>query len=208
MLHGYDGVSFWVDIGISLKRLGIGWGLAIVVGVAIGLITGLSSTGRAIFDPIIEFYRPIPPLGYLSLLIIWFGIGESSKDIVLFLAALPPTVLNTADGVKNVRFDRIQGVLTLGGRRRDVIRYVILPSSLPGIITGTRVSFGNAFSTLVAAELLAASSGLGWLSIQASNYLDTRIVIFVVIVMGIMGFGIDRAIRIIQARVCPWQGHG
>jgi taurine transport system permease protein len=207
IIHGYQGVSFWRNVGISMERVGIGWGAAVVVGTLLGLGIGLSSVMRIIFDPLIEFYRLIPPLGYLSLLIVWFGIGETSKDVVLFLAALPPTVLNTADAVNGVRPDRINGVRTLGGSQLDVLRFVVLPSCLPAVITGARVSFSNTFTTLVAAETLAASSGLGWLSIEASRYLNTQVVIFAIIVMGIIGMSCDRLLRYAHRRLCPWQGH-
>ena len=151
IVHGYQGVGFWLNVGVSMRRVAIGWGSAVIVGTLLGLGIGLSSVMRTIFDPLIEFYRPIPPLGYLSLLIVWFGIGEVSKNVVLFLAALPPMVLNTADAVKAVRADRVDGVRTLGGSKYDVLRFVVLPSCLP-VITGARVAFSNTFTTLVAAE--------------------------------------------------------
>jgi taurine transport system permease protein len=207
IVHGYQGVSFWANVGVSMRRVVIGWGSAVILGTLLGLGIGLNSVMRTIFDPLIEFYRPIPPLGYLSLLIVWFGIGEVSKDVVLFLAALPPVVLNTADAVKAVRADRVNGVRTLGGSNYDVLRFVVLPSCLPAVITGARVSFSNTFTTLVAAETLAASSGLGWLSIEASRYLDTQIVIFAIVVMGVIGMLCDRILRLLQYRLCPWQGH-
>jgi taurine transport system permease protein len=207
IVHGYQGVGFWLNVGVSMRRVAIGWGSAVIVGTLLGLGIGLSSVMRTIFDPLIEFYRPIPPLGYLSLLIVWFGIGEVSKDVVLFLAALPPMVLNTADAVKAVRADRVDGVRTLGGSRYDVLRFVVLPSCLPAVITGARVAFSNTFTTLVAAETLAASSGLGWLSIEASRYLNTQVVIFAIVVMGVIGMLCDRILRMLQHRLCPWQGH-
>jgi ABC-type nitrate/sulfonate/bicarbonate transport system, permease component len=207
VVHGYQGVGFWTNVGVSMRRVAIGWGAAVVVGTLLGLSIGLSTIMRVLFDPLIEFYRPIPPLGYLSLLIVWFGIGETSKDVVLFLAALPPTVLNTADAVKAVRADRINGVRTLGGSQLDVMRFVVLPSCLPAVVTGARVSFSNTFTTLVAAETLAASSGLGWLSIEASRYLNTSVVIFAIIVMGIIGMLCDRVLRYLHRRFCPWQGY-
>jgi taurine transport system permease protein len=207
IVHGYQGVTFWANVGVSMRRVVIGWGSAVILGTLLGLGIGLNSVIRTIFDPLIEFYRPIPPLGYLSLLIVWFGIGEVSKDVVLFLAALPPVVLNTADAVKAVRADRVNGVKTLGGSTFDVLRFVVLPSCLPAVITGARVSFSNTFTTLVAAETLAASSGLGWLSIEASRYLDTPIVIFAIVVMGVIGMLCDRILRVLQQWLCPWQGH-
>lgn len=207
IVHGYQGVGFWTNVGVSMRRVAIGWGLAVLAGTLLGLAIGLSTIMRVLFDPLIEFYRPIPPLGYLSLLIVWFGIGETSKDVVLFLAALPPTVLNTADAVKAVRAERINGVRTLGGSNLDVMRFVVLPSCLPAVITGARVSFSNTFTTLVAAETLAASSGLGWLSIEASRYLNTSVVIFAIIVMGVIGMLCDRILRYLQRHLCPWQGH-
>ena len=131
----------------------------------------------AALDPLVEFYRPIPPLAYLPLIVIWFGIGELSKVLLIYLALFAPLLIATAAGVRRVDRSRVQAVRCLGASRWQVVRYVILPSALPEVLTGLRIALGVGWSTLVAAELIAANRGLGFMVQSAAQFLATDVVV-------------------------------
>ena len=137
---------------------------------------GLSKIGKGIFDPIIEFVRPIPPLAYLPLVIIWLGIGEPSKVVVIAIAMLAPITIATVSGVRSVPIERINAARSMGATSLQVVRYVILPSTFPSILIGLRIALGAGWSTLVAAELVAATRGLGFVIQSAAAFLVTDVV--------------------------------
>jgi taurine transport system permease protein len=205
-LHGYGEASLWHSLLVSALRLLTGVALAGLIGVLIGYATGVSVIVKGLFDPIFEFFRCIPPLGILSLLVVWFGIGERSKVTMLMIAALTPVVLTTAHGIRAVRQERVQGARSLGLAGFGLFRVVILPSALPEILTGLRIGFGYAFGALVAAEMIGASSGLGWMVWNASQYGETGIVIVSIIVIGIAGFAVDTGLTALRDRLVPWAG--
>lgn len=204
--RGYAGSSLWTNLLVSMGRLMSGFIGAIVVGVPVGLGMGIDKRFKAVMDPIIEFYRPLPPLAYLSLIILWFGIGEFSKILLLGLAALPPILVSSASAVRSVRIERIQGARSLGMQGFSLFRFVILPSCLPEILTSIRVAFGVAYTTLVAAEMVAASSGIGWMVLHASQFLVSTVVIIGVIVMGITGVLFEIMFRALHSWLIPWEG--
>ena len=158
---------------------------------------GLSNTMRGIFDPLVEFFRPIPPLAFIPLVIIWSGIGERSKILLLFLAAVWIMTLAARAGVSSIRLSKVQ-----------VLRHVILPNALPEIFTGMRVAMGVCWGTVVAAELVAAESGVGFMIMVASTFLSTDIVVMGVVIIGIIGYAIDILMRKLEARLIPWKGKG
>ena len=135
----------------------------------LGLAMGMSPLIRGIFDPPIEFYRPIPPLAYLPLMIIWFGIGETSKVLLIFLSVFAPVVLGARSGVKSAAIEQIHAAYSFGATRWQVMRHVILPSAMPEILTAMRVGIGFGWTTLVAAEMVAATKGLGYMVLSASS---------------------------------------
>jgi taurine transport system permease protein len=132
---------------------------------------------RGVFDPPIEFYRPIPPLAYLPLIVIWFGIGELAKIILIYLAVFAPLALNARAGVRSVALEQIHAAYSLGASRLQVICHVILPAALPEILTGMRIGIGFGWTTLVAAEIVAARAGLGQMVWNASEFLRSDVVI-------------------------------
>lgn len=204
--EGYRGPTLLRHLADSLYRVLLGFFLAVVTAVPLGLAIGYSTRVQAIFDPIIEFYRPLPPLAYYTLLIIWLGIEDQSKIALLYLAAFPPLSVSAMAGVRGVSEERIQGALSLGASRWQVFRYVLLPSCLPDIFTGMRVSIGFTYTTLVAAEMVAATSGIGWMVLDASKFLRSDIIFMGIIVMGLTGVALDRVIRVAERRVVPWKG--
>ena len=204
---GYAGQSLWLNCAASLLRLTEGFGLAVLFGVPIGVAMGLSWVIQGLLDPLIEAYRPLPALSYYTLLILWLGIGESSKVAVLALAGLPPIVLAAVNAVKSVRRERIEGALSLGLSAPQLIRYVVLPSCLPALLSSMRVAFGFSYTTLVAAEMIASTSGLGWMVYRASQYAAASVVIVGLLIMGGTGILVDAALNRLQQKLVPWARH-
>jgi taurine transport system permease protein len=190
----------------SVVRVLAALAFALLVGIPVGIGTGLSPLIRGIFDPVIETYRPIPPLAYLPLVVIWFGIGEGPKILLIFLAILPPVALSTAAGVRGVPLERINAALTLGANRFQVLRDVILPNALPDILVGTRIGLAVGWSTLVAAELVAATRGLGFMIQTASNFLVTDVVIVGILTIAAIAFAMEFVMRLAERRLTPWKG--
>jgi taurine transport system permease protein len=206
LTEGYRGLSLVHHLLDSLYRVVMGFLLAVVTAVPLGLAIGYSPKVQAVFDPLIEFYRPLPPLAYYTLLVIWLGIENESKIALLYLAAFPPLSVAAMAGVRGVSAERIHGAQSLGAGRWQVFRYVIFPSCLPDIFTGMRVSIAFTYTTLVAAEMVAATSGVGWMVLDASKFLRSDVIFMGNIVMGLTGIGLDRLIRVTERRVVPWKG--
>ena len=206
LTDGYRGLTLGRHLADSLFRVVTGFLLAVVTAVPLGLAIGYSRKVEAVFDPLIEFYRPLPPLAYYTLLVIWLGIENESKIALLYLAAFPPLSVSAMAGVRGVAPERIQGAQSLGASRWQVFRYVIFPSCLPDIFTGMRVSIAFTYTTLVAAEMVAATSGIGWMVLDASKFLRSDVIFMGNIVMGLTGIALDRLIRIAERRVVPWKG--
>jgi len=167
---------------------------------------GLNSYFRGFMDPIIELYRPVPPLAFIPLVIIWMGIGNEGKIFLLFLACFSIMVINSRSGVKSVELEKVQAAYSLGANSWQVLFHVILINALPEIFTGMRVSMGVAWGTLVAAEMVASVNGVGWMVLNAARFLMTDIVIMGIILMGVVGYGFDLIMRNIEKRMIPWQG--
>jgi taurine transport system permease protein len=201
---GYKGQSLLSHIGVSLRRLFLALGASLLVAVPMGLAAGSSRMVRAIIDPIIEFYRPLPPLAYYTLLILFLGIGDESKVTLLFLSAFAPLLIGIIFSVQKIPVDRLRVSRSLGAGGFKLLFHVVLPSCLPDILTGFRTSVGLAYATLVAAEMVAAISGLGWLVLDASKFLRNDIVFSGVILLGFIALAMDLILRKVIKRVSPW----
>ena len=177
-----------------------------LAGVPIGLIIATSPVGRAILDPIIEFIRPLPPLAYLPLIIIWCGIGEPSKVLVIGIAMLAPIVISTVSGVRAAGESQIRAARAFGASRWQLIREVMLPAALPSILTGTRIALGAGWTTLVASELVAATRGLGYMIQSAAQFLVTDMVIAGILVISALATISELILRQIERRYLPWIG--
>jgi taurine transport system permease protein len=204
--EGFTNTPFLEHVGISAARVFGAFLLACVVGIPLGIAMGMSPFVRGIFDPPIEFYRPIPPLAYLPLMIIWFGIGETSKVLLIFLSVLAPVALGARSGVKSAAIEQIHAAYSFGASRWQVMRHVILPSALPEILTAMRIGIGFGWTTLVAAEMVAATKGLGYMVLTASQFLQTSTVIMGIIVIAIIAYAFDMLMRFVERRVVPWKG--
>jgi len=208
LAEGYRGHTIWEHLLASLSRVLLAFGASAVIGIPLGLAMGSDRRIAAIFDLPIEFYRPLPPLAYYTLLIIWLGIDNASKVALLFLAALPPVVIATAIGVRAVRNDYLHGAQALGAGRWQLFRYVIFPACLPDIFTGLRVSIGFTYTTLVAAEMVAGVDGVGWMVLDASKFLQSDVIFVGIILMGITGALLDAGVRWLDRLIVPWRGKG
>ncbi|MDO9618707.1 MAG: taurine ABC transporter permease TauC [Pseudomonas sp.] len=204
--QGYMDSSLWQHLAASLQRIGLGLLAAVLTAIPLGIAIGRYRIARGIFDPLIEFYRPIPPLAYLPLIVIWCGIGELSKVLLIFLAIFAPIAISTATGVRNVDPSKIRAAQSLGASQAQLIRYVILPSALPEILTGIRIGLGVGWSTLVAAELIAATSGLGFMVQSAAQFLVTDVVILGILVIALIAFSLEMGLRALQRKLVPWHG--
>ncbi len=203
---GYRDSTLWEHLGYSLFRVIVGFFFGALVGIPLGYAMGLSNWFRGWFDPIVEFMRPVPPLALIPLVIIWAGIGEVGKIILLFLAALWIMAIASRAGVSGVAISKVHAAYSLGASKFQIMRYVIMPNSLPEIFTGARVAMGVCWGTVVAAELVAAEQGAGMMIMVASKFQLTDIVIMGIILIGVIGFGIDILMRWAEKALVPWKG--
>ena len=204
--EGYQGFSLLAHTGYSVMRVLVGFFLGALVGIPIGYAMGLTYWSRGWFDPIVEFMRPIPPLALIPLIIIWFGIDETGKIVLLFLAALWIMIIAARSGVSGVAISKVHAAYSLGANKWQILSRVIVPNSLPEIFTGARVAMGVCWGTVVAAELVAANVGLGKMIVTASKFQQTDIIIVGIIVIGVIGFGIEVGMRKVENWLIPWKG--
>lgn len=204
--QGFMDATLWQHLAASLGRILVALTAAVLIGVPVGIAMGLNATVRGILDPIIELYRPVPPLAYLPLMVIWFGIGETSKILLIYLAIFAPVAMSALAGVKSAQQVRIRAAQSLGASRCQVLWYVILPGALPEILTGLRIGLGVGWSTLVAAELIAATRGLGFMVQSAGEFLATDVVLAGIAVIAIVAFSLELGLRALQRRLTPWHG--
>jgi taurine transport system permease protein len=206
--EGYQNFTLLEHLGWSLYRVVLGFFLGAIVGIPLGYAMGLSDWFRGWFDPIVEFMRPVPPLALIPLVIIWAGIGETGKIILLFLASLWIMTIAARAGVSGVQITKVHAAYSLGASKWQLMRYVIMPNSLPEIFTGARVAMGVCWGTVVAAELVAAEKGAGMMIMVASRFQLTDIVLMGIILIGVIGYGIDIAMRKCEDVLVPWKGKG
>ena len=193
-------------VSISVVRVLAAFALAVVTAVPVGIAMGTSRIARGIADPIIEFYRPLPPLAYLPLIVIWLGIDESAKITLIYLACFAPLAMASKAGVRSVAVEQINAARSLGATRWQLIRLVVLPAAMPEILTGMRIAIGFGWTTLVAAEMVAATAGLGQMVLNASNFLRTDIVIMGIVVIGVLAYCFDILMRQAERLLTPWKG--
>jgi taurine transport system permease protein len=203
---GYAGASLGEHIGASLFRIGIAAALAIATAIPIGLLMGLNRWAKGILDTPIEFYWPLPPLSYLPLMIIWLGIGETSKVTLLFLAMFAPICLSAQAGVRSVSIERAHAARSLGASNWQLFVHIVLPSALPEILTGVRIAFGIGWGTLVAAELIASTRGIGFLIMSAAQFLATDVVFVGIAIISVCAFGFSASVRLLERILVPWKG--
>lgn len=190
-------VSSTID---SARRILIGWGLGMLVGIPVGLVMGRFDFVRRLLDPYIEFFRFVPPISFVTLAIIWFGVGEASKVVLIFYTSVFIVTISTIAGVVSVNSLLLRAAASLGAGPIRTMFLVIIPASIPEIVTGARLAMGNSFLTIVSAEIVAAQHGLGALIWKSRNYGRTEWVFVGIITLGILGFLFDRVIRVVVSR--------
>lgn len=206
--RGYMDATLGQHLWASLQRILFALVAATATAIPSGVLIGRSRIARGVLDPLIEFYRPIPPLAYLPLIVIWFGIGEFAKVLLIYLAIFAPIAISTANGVRNVDATKIRAAQALGATGPQLIRHVVLPHALPDILSGIRIGLGVGWSTLVAAELVAATRGLGFMVQSASQYLATDVVLVGILVIAGIAILLELGLRALQRRLVPWSGKG
>lgn len=193
--------ELFVHVAASLRRVLTAWGLAAIVAIPLGLAMGRSKKLERFIDPIVELLRPISPLAWIPLAILWFGIGESGKIFVVFIGTFFPTLIATVASVKRIEPILIQAGQVLGcTSEAQLFRYVLLPAAFPGIMTGLRISFGTGWAAIIAAELVAARSGLGYLIANGMEILRADKVLVGMVMIGILGVAFDTVFRFVQRR--------
>jgi len=202
----FDGNPLTTQILASLARVIGAFALASLVGIPAGLAMGVSRHAREVLDPVIEFYRPLPPLAYLPLMVIWFGIGETAKVLLIFLACFAPVALATRAGVLSASADQVNAARSMGASRPQVLLHVVLPAATPDILVGLRIGMGVGWTTLVAAEMVAANAGLGQMVLSASNFLRTDVVIMGILVIGFFAILFEFGMRWLERLLVPWKG--
>jgi len=201
LVHGFARKSLGLDIVVSVFRVAVGFAGAVAIGVPVGLLMGRIDVVFNAIDPLLQFGRPIPPLAYIPLLIVWFGIGELPKILLILVGTLPVIIINTILGVRSTPPQRVRVAQCLGATPYQIFSYVIFPSALPAIFTAMKVGIGFAWTYLVAAELVAADSGLGWLVWQAGQQIQVVVIMQGIIIIGILGYAMELSIRALERTV-------
>lgn len=204
--NGYMGNSLAVHFFSSMKRLLIAFVLAAITAVPLGLASGYSSKVRAILEPVIEFYRPLPPLAYYTLLVLWMGINDESKIALLFLACFAPIYIACSAGVMKIGPNFLHNATTLGASKWQSFVHVIFPFCMPEMFVGMRTALGVGYTTLIASEMVAARSGIGWVVLDAYKWMRSDIVFAGIIIMGVTGIILDRILHLIEKKTVPWKG--
>ena len=205
-IDGYAEGTLTDHILASAGRIGAALAFGIVLGIPLGLAMGLNRWAKGIFGVPIDLYWGLPPLAYLPLLIIWLGIGEASKILLLSLATFAPICYAAQAGVRSVPVERINAARSLGATPLQVFFTIVFPSALPEILTGVRIAIGASLSTLVAAELIAARSGLGYMIMSAANFLATDVVFVGLVVIAAFAFILTTLMKWAERRLVPWKG--
>jgi taurine transport system permease protein len=207
-VRGIEGAYLWEHVAASGRRLVIGVLAAVGAGVPLGLLMATVRPARVVLEPFVDFVRSLPPLAYFSLLVIWFGIEDTSKVWLLFLAAVTPIALSIVAGVERSRVEWIEAARSLGATPFQAARTTLLPAVLPELFTAVRLAVGFAFTTIVAAETLNGLPGIGGLAWSTRKFNQTDTAILCVIVIGLCAVAIDLGVRALERRLVPWKGRG
>jgi len=192
------------SVGMSLLRVGTGFMISVLLGTSLGLLLGLNTPFRRALNPLLQFLRPIPPIAWIPLSILWFGLGDGPAYSLTFIASFFPIVLNTWSGVENISPRHLEVAKSFGCSRWMVLKDVIWPAALPSILTGYRVGFGIAWMAVMAAEMVATPSGIGYLIQVSQNLLRTDRVLAGMIVIGLVGLLFDLVFVQMRERLTAW----
>jgi ABC-type nitrate/sulfonate/bicarbonate transport system permease component len=199
------GMTVWGHIWASFKRVLIGWSVASAVAIPLGLFMALNDYVRAIVKPIFDLLKPMPPIAWISIAILWLGIGETSKVFIIMVGTFVPCLLNAYNGVRLVDPELYDVIRTLGGNRRDEIFQICFPASLPAIFAGLQISLSLAWMCVLAAELVSARSGLGFLIISGMNGSKPSLVLAGMVLIAIVAWLTSVVMNYLEKLLCPWR---
>lgn len=202
---GYAGGTLWVQAWYSTRLVLMGFAVAVLTGVPLGLLMGVSARAEALLNPAFLLVRPIPPLAWIPLAIVWLGLGDAAKVLVIWFAAFVPSVINTWTGVRAVDRTLIAAAQVHGARPRHLLAEVIVPGAMPMIFTGLRLSLQASWTTLVAAELVGAFFGLGRVLDAAYRDINPPMIAVAMVVVGILGAATTRLLAAAETRLMPWR---
>jgi sulfonate transport system permease protein len=199
--------DLFVHLGASLLRAVTGFVIGGAIGLALGVLTGFSPLAQALLDRPIQMVRAIPFLAMLPLVIVWFGVGETAKIFLVALAVLFPVYVNTMLGIRQIDPKLMELAKVIGLDWRAVVRRIILPGSMPSILTGVRYALAHAWLALVVAETLATTRGIGFLAMDAREFLQTNVILLTMIIYAVIGVAADALVRLLEARFLSWHAN-
>lgn len=199
------GHTLFGHLWISFRRVITAFGIAVVIGVPLGVLMGFSPLANAIVRPIFEFFKPMPPISWISLAILWFGISETSKVFIILIGAIVPLIINCYNGIRVVDGELYHVIRMLGGNRRDEIFQVMLPASFPTIFAGLQISLSMAWGSVLAAELVGAREGVGFIIVSGMNQNDSATIFAGMVVIAITAFAISAGLSYLERWLCPWK---
>lgn len=194
-----------IGLAVSLVRVSAGFALGLLAGAGLALVAGLSRHGETIVDPLVQMLKALPFLGLLPLFILWFGIGELPKVLLVAIGAMMPIYLTFLGGIRGIDVEWLDVGRTLGMSRRDIVLKVVLPAALPSLLVGVRYGLSVAWLSLVVGEQINASSGIGAIITAARDFLQTDVIIVCLIVYAMLGLATDALVRLIEARLLNWR---
>lgn len=203
---GYKRQSLLFHLGSSLYRLLAAFVLATLMAVPLGLWAGFSEKAKAVFEPIVDFIKPLPPLAYYTILVLWLGIGNESKIALLFVACFAPIFIASVAGVAGLPKRFMNCAYSLGATNTQAFRKVVFPAALPSILVGMRTALGVGYTTLISSEMVAATSGIGWMVLDASRIMRSDVIFVDIFLMGFTGILLDVLLRRIESKLVPWKG--
>jgi ABC-type nitrate/sulfonate/bicarbonate transport system permease component len=195
------------SVGISLVRVGEGFGLAALAALALGVVAAIATPVRVVVEPVIEFVRPIPPLAFLPMFLVWFGLGEASKVAFIAYTTFFPMFVAVAASLLRVDVMLLRAAASLGATRVDLIRRVVLPAAFPGIIVALRLGFGLALFVIVGAEFMGADAGLGHLIMEGRTFFNPAQIVMGALVLGALGSLVNAALVAAERRLFRWHAH-
>lgn len=198
--------SYWSDVGISIYRVFMGFLMAAILGVPLGILAGTFKFSESMIIPLCEFIRYMPAPAFIPLVMVWAGIGETAKILIIFIGSFFQLVIMVADDTREVNKDLIYASYTLGANRMTALFKVIVPALLPRLFATLRLIMGWAWTYLVVAELVAADSGLGYSIMKAQRFMNTDVIFVGILVIGLLGLAIDRFFVLLERLLFPWSG--
>ena len=200
--------SILVHALYSLGRVMAGFAIGSVLGVVLGLAMGWSGVAEAIFQPLFRIVRPIPPIAWIPISIIWFGLGENAKVFLIFLASFSNVTLNAWSGARDVDRQLVGAARMLGANQRQIFFTIVLPSAVPQIFAGLQVAMSSSWATVLAAEMVRSSEGLGWMIVTGMSNNDIVQILTGIVAIGVVGFVLAVIMRKLEAVLCRWNQSG